>query len=71
MKISQVLVFYFTTPFSGDARGVFRTWSDIYNVVFLGKILNKFKLLTIFAKRVSSQMLEWVENRLLANGLKY
>ena len=35
------------------------------------KIRNSFKLLTIFAKKVPSQMLNWVENRLLAEGLKY
>ena len=29
------------------------------------------KLLTIFAKKVPSQMFDWVENRLQAKGLKY
>ena len=51
-------------------RGVFRTWSNITMEIFFAKILNSFKLLTVFAKEVSSQMLGWVENRLLAKGLK-
>ena len=52
-------------------RGVFRTWSNIYNGAFFVEIFNEFKLLTIFAQKAPSQMLEWVENRLLAKGLKY
>ena len=35
------------------------------------EILNGFKLLTIFEKRAPSQMFDWVENRGLAENLKY
>ena len=52
-------------------RGVFRTWSNIYNGAFFAKTLNSFKLLTNFAKKAPSQMFDWVENRRLAKGLKY
>ena len=52
-------------------RGVFATWSNIYNGAFFAKILNGFKLLTIFARKAPSQMFNWVENRLLAKDLKY
>ena len=37
----------------------------------MAKILNGFKLLTIFTKEAPSQMFDWVEKRLLAKGLKY
>ena len=33
-------------------RGVFRTWSNTYNGVIFVRILNSFKLLTIFAKKL-------------------
>ena len=57
IKISQVLVSHFTTPFSGSLQG---------------RIYKNTKQLeaAIFAKEAPSQMLEWVENRLLAKGLK-
>ena len=51
-------------------RDVFRTWSNLYNGAFFAKILNGLKLLTIFAKKVPSQIFDWIENRLLAKGLK-
>ena len=51
-------------------RGVFRTWSNIYNELFFAKILKSFKLLTVFAKEDPLQMLDWVENRLLTKSLK-
>ena len=35
------------------------------------KILNGFKLLTIFEKKALLQMFDWVENGGLAKGLKY
>ena len=35
------------------------------------KILNGFRLLTIFAEKAPSQMLDWVGNRFLGKGLKY
>ena len=57
IKISQVLVSDFTTPFSGSLQG------GIYK--------NTKQLeAAIFSKEAPSQMLEWVENRLLAKGLK-
>ena len=49
-------------------RGVFKTQSNIYNEAFFAKILNGFKLLTIFVKKAPSQMFDWVENRLLASS---
>ena len=64
IKVSEVLAFHFTTPFS-DCLQI------IYNGAFSAKILNDFKLLTIFPRKASSQMFDWVENRLLAEGLKY
>ena len=39
--------------------------------LFIAKILNSFKLLTIFAKQAPSQMFEWVKNKLPAKSLKY
>ena len=51
-------------------RDVFRTWSNLYNGAFFAKILNGLKLLTIFAKKAPSQIFDWVENKLLAKGLK-
>ena len=42
-----------------------------HNGAFVAKILNRFKLLTIYAKKAPSQMFNRVENRLLAKGLKY
>ena len=49
-------------------RGVFRTWSNIYNGASFSKILNGFKLLTILAKKAKSLMLDWILNRLLASS---
>ena len=62
-KISQLLVFHITTPFSGCLKSRISDWSNIFNGTFYSKILSAFKLLTIFAKKASSQMSEWVENR--------
>ena len=45
--------------------------ANITMELFFAKILNGFKLLTIYAKKGPSQMFDWVENRLLAKGLKY
>ena len=70
---------HFTAPFSSCLQ------SCIYNLVeylqwifFEGeaggvgaKLMNVSKLLTNFNKKVPLQMLDWVENRLLAKGLKY
>ena len=40
IKISQVLIFHFTTPFSGyTLGGAFRTWLNIYKWAFLRKYL--------------------------------
>ena len=33
-------------------RGILRTWSNIYNGLFFAEILNGFKLLTIFEKKL-------------------
>ena len=52
-------------------RGVSRTLSNINKGAFFVKILDGFKLLTIFEKKAPSQMFDWVENRSLAKGLKY
>ena len=37
-------------------RGVFRAWLIIYNGAFFVKMLYGFKLLTIFARKASSQV---------------
>ena len=52
IKISQVLVFRFTTPLVPAYRDVFRTWSNIYNGTLFTKILDSFKLFTIFVKKL-------------------
>ena len=39
IKISQVLVFQFTTTLVAAYRCIFRTWSNIYNGAFLRKYL--------------------------------
>ena len=52
IKISQLLAFYFTTPFSGCLqRRISKTWSNICSGVFLAKILSSFKA-AIFAKKL-------------------
>ena len=73
IKVSQVLVFHFTTLYYysnlllvAAYRGVFRTWSNINNGAFFTKIFNSFKLFTIFGRKAPSKMFDWVENRLLA-----
>ena len=48
-------------------KGVFRTWSNICHGAFFAKIINGFKLLSIFTKKATSKMFDWVENRLLAS----
>ena len=47
-------------------RGIFGTWSNIYNEAFFEKIPNDFKLLTKLLTKAPSQMFDWVKNRLLA-----
>ena len=69
-KIAKVLVFHFTTPFSGSLQGHIQNLVEHLQWRFFAKILNSFKLITIFAKKASSQMLNLVENRLLAKGLE-
>ena len=61
IKISQALVFHYTRPLVAACRGVFRTWSNIYNGAFFLEILNGFELVTIFAKKLHHRCL---------NGLK-
>ena len=39
--------------------------------LFIAKIPNGFKLLTIFTRKAPSQVFDWVQNRLLAMGFKY
>ena len=60
---------FFTTPFSGY-RGIFTTPFSGYRGAFRN-LSNIYKLVTISAKTAPSQMLDWVQNRLLAKGLKY
>ena len=71
-KVSQILVSHFTTPFSDRLQRRIQKMVEHHNGDIFEKILNGFfKLLTIFAKKAPSQMFDWVENRLLAKGLKY
>ena len=58
IKIYQGLIFNLLHLLVAAYRGVFRTWSNIYNAAFFAKILNDFKLLTIFAKKAPSQLFE-------------
>ena len=52
IKISQLLAFYFTTPFSGCLqRRISNTSSNICSGVFFAKILSSFKA-AIFAKKL-------------------
>ena len=67
----MVLLFTLLHVLLAAYRDVFRTLSNIYKGAFFAKILNSFKLLTIFEKKIPSQMFDWVENRNLAEGLKY
>ena len=74
IELQKFLKFYFFTLlplFMAAYRDAFRTWSNICNGTFFAKILNGFKLLTISARKASSQILERVDDRLLAKGLKY
>ena len=69
----RFLFFAFLHFVEAAYRGIFRYWSNIYNVVVFVKIRNNFRLSTIFAKKVSSQMFHWDGNRFgfLAKCLKY
>ena len=62
----MVLLFTLLHLLLAAYRDVFRTLSNIYKEAFFAKILNSFKLLTIFEKKIPSQMFDWVENRNLA-----
>ena len=46
-----------------NTRGAFRTQSNIYDGDFYSKIVNSFWPLTIFPKKIPSQMFNWVLNR--------
>ena len=71
IKVSQVLVFHFTTPFSGSWQSRIKNIVEHLQWSFSAKIPNGVKLLTIFARKAPSRMFDWVENRLLAKGFKY
>ena len=71
IKVSQVLVFHFTTLFSGCLQRPIENLVEHLHWSFFSKIPNVVKLLTIFARKPPSQMFDWVENRLLAKGFKY
>ena len=71
IKISQVVIFHFTTPFSGYTL----QWG-IQNMVeylqwsFFAKIPNGVELLT-FSQEKLHPMFDQVENRFLAQGFTY
>ena len=72
IKISQVLVYYFptplsTTPFRGVLTEAYLESGRTSTMESFAEILDSFKVLTISQKK----LLDWVENRLLAKGLKY
>ena len=67
----MVLVFHFTTSFGGCLQAVFRTWSNICMWDVFAEIVNSFRFSTVFEKKFPSQMFDWLENRSLAEGLKY
>ena len=68
--MSKILVFHLTTAFTGCLQSRYLEPGQTFTIYFFSKILNSFKLLTIFAKKATSQMLDWVENKLLAKSLK-
>ena len=47
-------------------RCILATQLKVYDEAFFAKIVNDFQPLTTFAKKASSQMFEWVQNRLCA-----
>ena len=56
IKISQVLVYYFTTPlsttpFSGVLTEAYLESGRTSTMEFFAEILNSFKVLTIFSKK--------------------
>ena len=72
-KVSQILVSHFHTSFSGCLKRRIQNVANITKELFFAKLLNGFKLLTvltIYAKKCPLQIFDWVENRLLAKGLK-
>ena len=72
IKVSQALVFHFTTPFSVCFREAHLEPGRTSTMdLFFVKIPNCVKLLTIFGRKAPSQMFHWVENRVLAKGFKY
>ena len=70
-KVYRVLVFHFTTLFSGLFQRRIKKLVEHLQWSFFTKTLNGFKLLTIFAKKAPSQILNWVENSPRVKGLKY
>ena len=61
-KVYRVLIFHFTTLFSGLFQRRIKKLVEHLQWSFFTKTLNGFKLLTIFAKKAPSQILNWVEN---------
>ena len=72
IKISQVLVFHFTTPFCG-----YTLQRRIYNMVehlqwsFFCENTYQCWAVNFFARKAPSQMFDWVENRFLVKGFTY
>ena len=71
IKVSQVLVFHFTTPFSAAYRGAFRTRLNIYNGAFFSKIPNGVKLFTILQETLHPRCLTRLKIGLGPKGFKY
>ena len=61
-NVYRALVFHFTTLFSGLLQRRIKKLVEHLQWSFFTKILNGFKLFTIFAKKAPSQILNWVEN---------
>ena len=70
-KVSQVLVSHFSTPFSGCLQRRNQNVANITMELFFHKYLTVLSFLLFTQKRsIVWVMFEWVENRLLAQGLK-
>ena len=59
--VSQVLVFYFTAPFSGCLQRHMENLVEHVQWSFFAKILNGFKLLIIFAKKLHHRCSTWLK----------
>ena len=60
-EVSQILVSHFNTPFSGCLQRRIRNVANITMELFFANVLNGFKLLTIYAKKVHRRCSTWLK----------